>query len=44
MGKLVGAFEEECIPAFESGKLKVVIGKQFKMTDLPSAMDYASNN
>ena len=34
----------DCYLAFEKGTLKVIIDKEFDMTDLPAAMKVVSNN
>jgi tumor protein p53-inducible protein 3 len=35
---LLNSFEKRCIPAFETGQLKVIIDKEFKMTEITQAM------
>jgi len=42
--QLMRNFEKECGPKFEQGILKVIIDKEFDMTELPQAMAYIDQN
>ena len=42
--ELTQSFESRCIPEFESGKLKVIVDKEFKMTEITQAMKVVEDN
>ena len=42
--ELTQSFEARCIPEFESGKLKVLVDKEFKMTEIREAMKVVEDN
>jgi NADPH:quinone reductase-like Zn-dependent oxidoreductase len=40
----VKSFEIRCIPEFETGKLRIALQKEFKMTEITQAMKMLEDN